>query len=76
MQTYYIEKQINQKGIVNMPKSKPKVKIAKGIISHDEMARYIMSRYTFKTFQDTKEILVYNPKTGKYQLNGEAGEGQ
>jgi len=55
-----------------MPKSKPKVKIEQGNISHDEMARYLMSRYTFKTFQDTKEILVYYPKTGRYQVNGDA----
>jgi hypothetical protein len=45
-----------------MPESKPEIKIEKRIVAHDEMARHIMSRYTFKTSQDTKEFLFIAPK--------------
>jgi len=34
------------------------------------MARYIMTKRTFKTFKDTKEILVYNEKRGIYEPEG------
>lgn len=61
-----------KKGVIDMPKLRPKVNIENGTISHDEMARYLMRRYTFKAFNDTHEILVYNPKTGRYQLNGDS----
>jgi putative DNA primase/helicase len=50
----------------------PKPLITDDGISRHEMARYIMRLHTFKTFQDTKQILVYNPKSGRYRFNGDA----
>jgi hypothetical protein len=59
-----------------MAKSKPEAKepqvvVEDGKIFHDAMARYLMSRYTFKTLRDTNEVLVYNKKTGVYEYNGD-----
>jgi len=40
-------------------------------ISHAEMARYIMSRRTFKTLRDTNEVLVYRKTKGLYEFGGD-----
>lgn len=48
----------------------PELIIRENSIAHDEMAKYLMSRGTFKTFDDTGEILFYSPKRGKYEFNG------
>ena len=40
-------------------------------IDHDVMAQYLMTKYTFKTYTDTDEILVFDKEKGYYTNNGE-----
>jgi putative DNA primase/helicase len=39
-------------------------------IEHYDMARYLMTKYTFKTMKDTDEILFFDPKQGCYIYGG------
>lgn len=55
-----------------MKKELPQISAKIEEISHDVMARHLMQLHTFKAFDDTGEILVYNSKIGNYQFNGEA----
>jgi hypothetical protein len=41
-------------------------KIIDGKIRHDIMAQYLMSKYTFRTFKDTEEILIFDRQKGYY----------